>query len=555
MEDTPMTRPDANSDQQTQERRESTGVPGLDVVLGGGIARGSLALIIGVPGSGKTTLASHIAFSAAKEGKRVLILTALSESTNKLLAHLRSFAFFAPDLIGKHVHLFSLQATLGHELNAAAEEIVSEARRIGADLVVLDGFRSMQGVDVDSAAARGFLYTLGTTLGVLGMTTLVTSETDPRDPNFYPETTTADIILGMHYQLAGVRQYRGIEVVKARGVAPLPGLHALTLDATGAAVYAQLEERVHGDALSADRQSQDTVSSTARPLGAVLPLERAAFDLPELDTMLQGGLPQTSCTLLAGSLGTGKTFLALHWTAAGLRAGEPIVFLGLREDRERLRLAAAPFTIGAELERALNPAGGNLTFLEVPPIKINADILADRVLAELDRTGASRLVVDSIAELERAILRGLDPNRLEDFLAAFLRALHQRRVTALLLKETDKALGPTLDFSADALSVLAENVLLLQQVPYRGALHRILSIPKLRLSAHDTTLREFRIVAPSGLEVLEPFASDEGVLAGITEDQERAQRRSLGQSGQSGQSGQAGQRSMRGQERNERPRR
>ncbi|HEX8033479.1 MAG TPA: ATPase domain-containing protein, partial [Ktedonobacterales bacterium] len=400
------------------------------------------------------------------------------------------------------------------------------------DLLLLDGFRGMRGVDVDPPAAREFLYTLGTTLGVLGTTTLVTSESDPKDPSFYPETTTADIILGLHYQLVGVRQYRGIEVVKARGAAPLLGLHALTLDTAGAAVYAQLEERVAGDTLSADRPSQETVGSAARPLDAVLPLARAAFDLPELDTMLHGGLPQTSCTLLAGSLGAGKTFLALHWAVAGLRAGEPVVFLGLREDREQLRLAVAPFTIGADLERELNPDGGKLTFLEVPPIKINADILADRVLAELDRTGASRLVVDSIAELERAILRGLDPRRLEDFLAAFLRALHHRRVTALLLKESDKALGPTLDFSADALSVLAENVLLLQQVPFGGALHRILSIPKLRLSAHDTSLREFRISAPNGLQVLEPFASEEGVLAGLTEDQERAQRHAPPPSGQ-----------------------
>jgi circadian clock protein KaiC len=538
MEDAPVSRTDTNPGQQSaEERREPTGVPGLDVILSGGIARGSLALIMGVPGSGKTTLASQIAFNAAKEGKRVLILTALSESTNKLLAHLRSFSFFASDLIGQYVHLFSLQGALSGGLKATGKEIMAEARRIGAEVILIDGFRGMRSVDVDPAAARELLYTLGTTLGVLGVTTLITSETDPNDPSFYPETTTADIILGLHYQLAGVRQYRGIEVVKARGAAPLPGLHALTLGADGAAVYPQLEERVQGDSLSADRTSQDTVGSAARPLGAVSPLERAAFDLPELDTMLQGGLPRTSCTLLTGSLGTGKTCLALQWTAAGLRAGEPVVFLGMREDRERVRLAAAPFTIGAELERELNTDGGNLTFLEVAPIKINADILADRVLAELDRTCASRLVVDSIAELERAILRGLDPNRLEDFLAAFLRALQQRRVTALLLKESDKTLGPTLDFSVDALSVLAENVLLLQQVPYRGALHRILSIPKLRLSAHDTTLREFRIAAPDGFEVLEPFASDAGVLAGITEDQEQAQRHASGQSGQPGRRG------------------
>src|SRR5690349_12604141 len=67
---------------------DRTGVRYLDDILGGGLPRGSLVLIMGLPGSGKTTIASQIAFTAARSGKRVLILTALSEPTNKLIAHL-----------------------------------------------------------------------------------------------------------------------------------------------------------------------------------------------------------------------------------------------------------------------------------------------------------------------------------------------------------------------------------------------------------------------------------------------------------------------------------
>lgn len=512
------------------EGRSTTGIPHLDMILGGGLPRGALVLVMGLPGSGKTTLASQIAFTAARAGQTALVLTALSEPTSKLVEHLRAFSFFDPSLIGGPAQFLSLQGTLGQGLGATVETIIAEARRIRADLVMLDGFRGMRSVDADPQAAREFLYTLGTTLGTLGITTLITSETDPRDPTFFPETTTADVILGLHYQLLGVRQYRGIEVIKARAVAPLPGLHALTLGVDGIAVYPQLEERVTSTTLGPDAQSQGAAPLTGSTPVADVEVEapskvvlarRATFGLPELDAMLKGGIPRTTCTLVAGSLGVGKTLLALHWALAGVREGEQTVFLGFREDREQLQLAAESFKIGPELNRALQPGGG-LTFMEVPPIKINADILADRLISELDKTGAQRLVVDSVAELERAILRGLDPGRLEDYLAAFLRAMRTRRVTALLLKEADKALAATLDFSADPLSVLAENVLLLQQLPHRGQLHRILSILKLRFSEHDTTLREFRISAPVGVEVLEPFESSQGVLAGITRDQEVA---------------------------------
>lgn len=46
--------------------------------------------------------------------------------------------------------------------------------------------------------------------------------------------------------------------------------------------------------------------------------------------------------------------------------------------------------------------------------------------------------------------------------------------------------------------MLAENVLLLEQVEYRDALHRVLSVLKMRFSAPDHLVREFVITAPEG---------------------------------------------------------
>ncbi len=361
-------------------------MPGLDQILDGGLPHGSLVLIMGLPGSGKTTLASQIAFTAARAGKSVLVLTALSELTDKLITHLRAFSFFAAELIGGPVQFLSLQSALARGLMPTQEAVLAEARRVKADVVVLDGFRGMRSVDVDPQAAREFLYALGTTLGALGTTILVTSETDPRDPTFFPETTTADVILGLHYQLLGVRQFRGLEVVKARQAAPMPGLHALTLSSAGAAIFPQLEERVARDVLGGDAQTQGAERTMPEVPTPARPMRRVTFGLPQLDAMLDGGIPQGTCTLLAGSLGTGKTLLAVSYVLAGVRAGEPVVFLGFRESREQLVQATAPFHFGPAFAEALRP-GGLLTFLEVPPIKVQPDVLANRLLAVLDRTG------------------------------------------------------------------------------------------------------------------------------------------------------------------------
>jgi circadian clock protein KaiC len=89
----------------------------------------------------------------------------------------------------------------------------------------------------------------------------------------------------------------------------------------------------------------------------------------------------------------------------------------------------------------------------------------------------------------------------------------------LAIKETPKMVTTELDFSTDALAVLAENVLLLQQLAYRGRLHRVLSVLKMRFSDHEYTLREFLITSPEGIRVLTPDESGREVLVGLTEQQ------------------------------------
>ncbi len=95
----------------------------------GGVPRGALVLVLGAPGSGKTTLVGQIAFATARAGQRVLLLTALSEATSKLVTHLRGFRFFEESLLGNLVQVLSLQASLQQGQDAMKDALVDMARR------------------------------------------------------------------------------------------------------------------------------------------------------------------------------------------------------------------------------------------------------------------------------------------------------------------------------------------------------------------------------------------------------------------------------------------
>jgi circadian clock protein KaiC len=220
--------------------------------------------------------------------------------------------------------------------------------------------------------------------------------------------------------------------------------------------------------------------------------------------------------LLAGSLGIGKTILALCFALNGVSQGEPTLFLSFRETGAQLMQKADDFSLGAKLRAALSAKNG-LILQRWEPIELDPDQISMKLLTAVDQIGARRVVIDSIVEIERAVNESSGHERSPNYLGALLATLRERGVTLLAVKETAKSATSQLDFSVDSLSILAENVLFLQSLAYRGKLHNLLSILKMRFSPHDYMLREFNIASPQGMRVLSPDETGQEIMLGLIE--------------------------------------
>jgi circadian clock protein KaiC len=465
----------------------ATGVPNLDAVLGGGFRRGAVAMIVGPPGAGKTILAEQIGFAFARREEPVLFLTAYSETHEKLLAHSRGLSFFDADLLPDRIQFASLTDLLARGPEETEAAIVATARAHRARLVVLDGFGGMRRLLPDEHAAAGFVYSLGAKLAYLGATTLIVLEADPDESSRFGELTVSDVVASLRRERIGTRHRRVLEVLKARGGAPLGGLHPFALDADGVHVHPRIE-------------------SLPPPTDPPWTAERLSFGVAKVDALTGGGPHVGTTTLAVGHIGTGKTLLGLHFMAAGAAAGEPGLYLGFRETPAQIREQACVF--GLDLA---GPEAAGLLRLQVRgAYEIEPDRIAEELLADVDARGVRRLVVDGANELRRALVPA---ERQFEFFAALAAQLRARGVTSYLALDTPRLLGD-FELADSAIGALAENLLLLRQTEYRGALFRLISVLKMHFSEHEHAIHEFAIEAGRGLAMVGPAPAAMGLLGG-----------------------------------------
>jgi circadian clock protein KaiC len=469
-----------------------TGVPGLDVLLGGGLTEYSFTLIAGAPGSGKTTIAHQIMFALAGPQRRALFFTVLGEPPLKMLRYQQQFSFFDMAKVGPCIRYVNLADDLraGH-FNGVLERMMREVEDFGPGLVFVDSFRSvMQSARSGSEGLtdlQQFIQELGSRMATWQATTFLIGEYSQADVDANPIITVADGMITLYQADEDNAALRKIRINKMRGQGHMTGSHTMRITGDGIRVYPRLLPPLSEDRLPGHPVDRDPC--------------RVPTGVPGLDELLHGGLPQGHTLLVSGPTGAGKTILGTRFLQAGVALGEKGVALYFEKGTARLRNAEL-----AEIVQA-----GGVSVVESRSLSLSVEELLDDLCTEIERTNAKRVVIDSLSEIGLY----LAPEARADLRVGVFRtlaALARRGVTALVTvgMEDDYT---RLSFSPDELCFLTDAVVAMRFAEVEGSIRKFMTVAKVRGCDHSTDLREYRITG-SGIEIDGQPPALDGVLSG-----------------------------------------
>lgn len=472
-------------------RRASTGIAGLDAILGGGLQRHHTYLIEGIPGAGKTTLGLHFCMAGARAGERVLFLTT-SESEEEIREVARSHGW---SLDGVTIHYHDAQETWGAqpeqsvfrpaevELPRTMQTLLAAIDRVDPQRLVIDSLTEIRLVATDPLWYRRQVLLLKDDLAGRRCTTLLCDR--PQDPHPPVQTIAHGVINLEHHTPEYGPDRRRLRIAKLRGQAYASGYHDFKILTGGIELYPRLIAAEH-------RQGFQPESI---PSG-----------LPALDALFGGGADRGTATLLLGPSGTGKSSIACQYAAAAAGRGEPSS-LYLFDERAQTVLGRMQ-SLGTDLAAPIDR--GLINLHQIDPAEVTPDEFSHRIRRDVTERGARLVVIDSLTGYFHAMPH---EQLLTLHLHELLSYLSQVGASVLLVMTQHGLPGAPRHTPID-LSYVADSVLLFHLFEHAGALCKAISVYKRRGGPHERTIRELQF-GPDGMRVGHVLRGFRGILTGI----------------------------------------
>lgn len=472
-------------------KRISTGIPGLDEILSGGLIANQAYLIKGQPGSGKTTLGFHF-LSIGVCLNETSLLISFSESENKLRRNAQLMEidlaevefldlsptadFFAED---RNYDIFSPSEVEKAPISAKLIEIIEKLK---PQRIFLDAITQFRYLAKDQFEFRQQVQSLLRFVADREITLLFTSEGSDRNPDDDLQFMCDGVI-----ELHSTINKRCIQVNKFRGSGFAKGHHDLKLDDRGMLVFPILVPQTH----------QRKVD-----------LEPISAGIPEIDELLNGGIERGTTTVISGPSGVGKSTFGMQFMKEAAGRGERSILYAFEEGEETLlkRCESINIPVHAMIER------GTLSVVKIEPLKYTPNQFVNLVRTEVEQNDAKIIMIDSTSGYKLS-MQGEDLIRQLHSLCQYLKNMG---VTVILVNETHTIAGGEFKVTEIGLSYLADNLIFLRYLEIDGELRKAIGVLKKRVSDFERTLREFKITK-YGIKVGEPLSHLRGILSGAPE--------------------------------------
>ncbi len=218
--------------------RISSGIPGLDKVVDGGFKMGSINMVCGGAGAGKTTFAVQFLIEGIKRGEAGIYIT-FEEKREKLYDDMREFGWDLEryEKMGIFKFLEYTPEQIKHVLVEGGGTIDAMITQMRAKRLVIDSITSFSLLFQDELTQKESSLALFELINRWGCTAVLTSEASQSADELSAtlQFEVDSIILLYHFKKEGVRN-RAIEVLKMRGTKTPEKVLKLTIEKDGLVV-------------------------------------------------------------------------------------------------------------------------------------------------------------------------------------------------------------------------------------------------------------------------------------------------------------------------------
>lgn len=188
-------------------KRVKTGIKGFDEMVEGGLIKGSVTLVSGSPGTGKSIFAMQFINEGIKNGEKCIYISVLSEKENQLIDEAKQFGF--------NLEKAKIVTPRPEEWGVALGELM---RTIKPERMVIDSVSAF--TFADEGTLRRFMHELAGHVKDDGNCTVIMTSELPKESNFFSRDTvsefTADGLIILSKEVVGNKIERTLRIEKMR---------------------------------------------------------------------------------------------------------------------------------------------------------------------------------------------------------------------------------------------------------------------------------------------------------------------------------------------------